>query len=235
MRIGITDCLKEDKYNLYVRWITNIEPEVEIAKLSQREKNVVDVSELDGLLLTGGGDVHPRFYGMEKHLSKTEGVDEARDAFELEIIDKALDNDIPVFGICRGMQLMNVYLGGELILDLESEGFEKHRSVKDAENVHSLTIHPHSLLREITSSAEIMVNSSHHQSVKKLGRGLMATALSPDGVTEAAEWTLKEGMPFLTLVQWHPERMIDDSVSKNLASMFLREVQHSKRMKATTL
>ncbi|MBI4428447.1 MAG: gamma-glutamyl-gamma-aminobutyrate hydrolase family protein [Ignavibacteriales bacterium] len=226
--------MKEGKYNLYVRWIQGVEPDIEILKLSHKTKNASSVSQLDGLLLTGGGDVHPRFYEKKEYLPKTEGVDEERDAFELDVIDKALDADIPIFGICRGMQVMNVYLGGELIPDLRSEGFESHTSTKDAETTHSLTIHPHSLLKEIVGNTEITVNSSHHQAARTLGRGLLATALSPDGVTEAAEWAIKEGMPFLLVVQWHPERMDEDGASRNLASFFLREVQHSKRQKATT-
>ena len=236
MRIGITDCLKEDKYKLYVRWIQTIDPDIEIVKLSHNDKNISRVSEMDGLLLTGGGDVHPRFYEMEQYLPKARGVDEQRDAFELEVIDKALGADIPVFGICRGMQVMNVYLEGGLFSDLEDEGFDTHTGRKNSETTHSITIHPHSLLKEIAQKSEVTVNSSHHQAVKNLGRGLVTTAISSDGVIEAAEWAMKEGMPFLMLVQWHPERMIkvEDDLSKNLATMFLREVQHSKRLKATT-
>ena len=235
MRIGITDCLKEDKFNFYVRWLQTIDPGVVVVKLSYKESNSHMASESDGLLLTGGGDVHPRFYGMEQYFPMTNGVDEQRDAFELEVIDKALNVDIPVFGICRGMQVMNVYLEGALIPDLEREGFERHKSQKNSEMKHSISIHAHSLLKEIAGATEITVNSSHHQAVRNLGRGLLATAISPDGVVEAAEWAMKEGMPFLILVQWHPERMIkEDLVSKNLATMFLREVQHSKRLKATT-
>jgi len=235
MRVGITDCLNDDKYDFYANWIHAIDTTVDILKLSHSEKNAEKVTELDGLLITGGGDVHPRFYTKEDHLNLTEGVNERRDEFEFDVLEKALDSEVPIFGICRGMQVMNVYLGGSLIRDLKTEGFDDHAGSKQRPIAHAVTIHPHSLLKEVAGSTEAVVNSHHHQAVNDLGRGLVASAVSLDGVVEAAEWVMKDGMPFLMLVQWHPERDKDPAnvVSKNLVSLFLREAQHSKRIKAT--
>ncbi len=235
MRVGVTDCLNDDKYGLYAKWIHAIDTTVDIVKLSYLENNAEKVTELDGLLITGGGDVHPRFYTKEDHLDLTEDVDERRDEFEFDVLEKALDSEVPIFGICRGMQVMNVCLGGSLIRDLKSEGFDDHSGSKQHPIAHAVTIHPHSLLKEVAGSTEPVVNSHHHQAVKDLGRGLVASAVSTDGVVEAAEWVMKDGMPFLLLVQWHPERDKDQTnvFSKNLASLFLREAQHSKRTKAT--
>lgn len=235
MRGGVTDCLNDDKYGLYAKWIHTIDTTVDIVKLSYGDSNAGKVNELDGLLLTGGGDVHPRFYTKENHLNLTEDVDERRDEFEFDVLEKALDSEVPIFGICRGMQVMNVYLGGSLIRDLKSEGFDDHAGNKQQAIEHAVSIHPHSLLKEVAGGTQVVVNSHHHQAVKDLGRGLVASAVSADGVVEAAELVMKDGIPFLLLVQWHPERDKDqtDVFSKNLASLFLREAQHSKRTKAT--
>jgi len=233
MRIGITDCFKEDNYQAYVDWITGSSRQAEVVKLSYVQNTPPPVAALDGLVLTGGGDVHPKHYGMEKQLGQMENVNEQRDEFEFDVIEAALDAEIPVFGICRGMQVMNVFLGGTLIADLETEGYDRHTASQTTATEHRISIHPYSLLGEIAANSEVSVNSYHHQAVGHLGRGLMAAATSSDGVIEAAEWALKERMPFLMLVQWHPERSRQDAFSKALAAVFLREVERCIRQKAT--
>jgi putative glutamine amidotransferase len=234
MRIGITDCYNEDKFKPYVDWIQSIEPGLEIETLSAPQKNAGRVAHVNGLILTGGGDVHPRYYGKQEDIRKTIGVNESRDEFEFEAIERALDAEIPIFGVCRGMQVMNVYLGGTLHTDLPSDGFEEHSSSTGPANQHPISIQPHSLLHAIARTSERAVNSHHHQAVNQPGKGLMVSARSSDGVIEAAEWVIKDGMPLLMLVQWHPERLVDNEFSKNLAAIFLREVQQTIHHKATT-
>jgi putative glutamine amidotransferase len=227
MVIGITDCLREDKFQKYVDWIRGVAPDAQVVKLSPLEKNANDLAREDGLLFTGGGDVHPKFYGMESHLPDTQGVDEARDTFEFDLIDKALDSDLPILAVCRGMQVLNVYLGGTLHVDLSKEGFNNHLSSGNRVTRHSLSVVPHSMLHAVNGSTMAEVNSYHHQAVDRLGNGLVTTSISEDGVVESVEWALKEGMPFLAGVQWHPEREKESLLSRTLAQLFVREVQHS--------
>jgi len=235
MQIGITDTLKEDKYEQYVGWIRSIDGSVDIQKLSHEIDSAREIEKLDGLLLSGGGDVHPRYYGKENQFCKTKGVNEQRDEFEFAVIKRALDADIPILGVCRGMQIMNVYLGGSLTVDLSSEGFHDHTSPADDQGmIHGISVMPHSMLYALTGTTEVEVNTFHHQAVEKLGNGLMCSAISADNVVEAGEWVMKDNMPFLMLVQWHPERLKETFFSQKLARLFLREV-HQYQLNTRTI
>ena len=187
-RIGITDNLgSERKLEHYIEWIHRTDPKIELVRLSHLLKNEDEIENLDGLLLTGGGDVHPQRYGMADALQSAKGVNELRDEFEFIIIERALGNDLPILGICRGMQLVNVYLGGSLFIDLPSAGYPGHEEETDPERRHDLSIRTDSLLWDICRCERIEVNSSHHQAVQRLGKGLMASATSSDGIVEGAE------------------------------------------------
>jgi putative glutamine amidotransferase len=123
------------------------------------------------------------------------------------------------------MQVMNVALGGTLVVDLPTDGFMEHRSRTAEPLSHPLAVVPHTLLHALAGTTGANVNSFHHQAVDVLGQGLVRSAISSDGVTEAAEWAIKDGMSFLLLVQWHPERAPGDALSQNIMKMFLREVR----------
>ncbi len=158
-----------------------------------------DPSEYGGLLLPGGWDVHPARYGKERIPGET--IDEDLDAVQFDVLEKFLDAGKPVFGICRGHQLLNVAFGGTLIQHLP--GAEKHMSLPTKEdNVHRGIIAPGSFLEGIYG-AGCVVNSSHHQGVDRLGKGFRAVMRSEDGVIEALEHA---SLPIWS-VQWHPERM----------------------------
>lgn len=235
MRIGITDTYSSTIEN-YIEWIHRIDPTIEMVRLSYRLNNVDAVNEVDALILTGGDDVHPKYYGKPELISQTEGVDLQRDEFEFAVIRKALEADLPILAICRRMQVLNVALEGTLIVDLPSTGYEDHSKNGEEDRCHPLEKVPHTMLEMVTGAAEHDVNSNHHQAVDELGRGLMACAYSPDGVIEAFEWALKDRMPFLLGVQWHPERMkdVENPLSRNIAEYFLREVQISINQEKTT-
>lgn len=236
LRIGITDTLKPNLAN-YTEWLKRSDASLEFIVLSHVQRNVEAVDVIDGLVLTGGGDVDPIYFGITDPLSKSRDVNVSRDEFEFYVIERALDRNLPILGICRGMQVMNVYLGGTLILDLPSAGFDEHAQPGMNEAVHQLTTEPDSLLREMTGESVLGANSSHHQAVKELGRGLMASAYSSDGVIEGAEWILKDRTPFLLLVQWHPERLAPENfvaASKSLAERFIKEVHRYKAKSSTT-
>jgi len=228
LRIAITDNLRpKHLFNNYVKWLREVDPAIEFVKLSYHLDNASELSSCHGLLLTGGGDVHPKFYGKPDRIAETEEVNERRDEFEFAVIDRALELELPTLGICRGMQIMNVYLEGTLHVDVPTAGFLEHAETNGQENRHSIQVAPETLLRSITAQASLTVNSIHHQSIENLGKGLMVSATSPDGVIEAAEWIMKDRMPFLLLVQWHPERMkdFDNPASGKIAEDFLQRVQ----------
>ena len=236
MRIGITDTFKPS-LAFYTEWLAKIDRSLEFVVLSYVQQNADRMESLDGLVLTGGGDVDPRYYGAEDPLGKAKDVNASRDEFEFNVIERALDLNIPILGICRGMQVMNVYLGGTLIPDLPSAGYENHAKNKEYKPDHRVVVQQDTRLHSLTRERELMVNSSHHQAVGKLGNGLQATATSPDGVVEGAEWSEESRTPFLLLVQWHPERMesaVHTAASRALASGFLEYLNHRTTIKIPT-
>jgi putative glutamine amidotransferase len=231
MKIGITDTLNGDYYENYEKWIRSADSDVEVVKLSLDSGTSGEFENLSGLVLSGGGDVDPCLYHKQDDLAKAKGVDTRRDSFEFGLLDRALDIDLPLLGICRGMQLMNVYLGGSLVTDLVSSRFEDHDAPENEMKEHPVSFVPSTLMSALTGVAESNVNSYHHQSIDRLGRGLMITAVSHDGVPEASEWSLKDGMPFLLLTQWHPERVPQNLLSEKIARLFLREANIYKKNK----
>ena len=159
----------------------------------------------DGLLLTGGDDVDPALYGEAPH--PTFDVSEpGRDALEIDLVRRALEADLPVLAICRGLQVLNVALGGTLIQDIPSEpgSLLPHDAEGPATTLaHTVTVTPGSCLAALVGADGVRaVNSRHHQAVRALGHGLVATAVSPDGLIEAAEVPAAR---FCVGVQWHPE------------------------------
>ncbi len=228
MNIGITDTLNK-KFDFYVAWLRKVARDAEIIKLSPEEKNTRDLKKCDGLILTGGHDIHPRFYGREDYMKllEKEDVNEKRDEFEFKIIQEALKANMPILGICRGMQVFNVAMGGSMIPDVKSEGYHEHAKTKDGKDRrHKITIEKETTLHWIVETTKGEVNSAHHQAVDAIGSGLKVTARSPDGIVEGLEWADSESKPFLQLVQWHPERMSDfqNPCSKNLLEHFVLAV-----------
>jgi putative glutamine amidotransferase len=169
-----------------------------------------------GLVLTGGEDIHPASYGEAPH-AKLEETDQSRDAVELALYRAARERQLPVLAICRGIQLVNVAMGGTLYQDLPSE----HPSTVDhvdPKGRHALRVESGSRLAQAVGSPS-SVNSRHHQAVKRLGEGLRAVAWAEDGVIEGAE-LVNGDRSWLLAVQWHPE----DDVEAGLFAAFARAV-----------
>ncbi|HEX2912707.1 MAG TPA: gamma-glutamyl-gamma-aminobutyrate hydrolase family protein [Chloroflexia bacterium] len=166
---------------------------------------------LDGLLLTGGGDVDPSYYNEPVTGTETDGIQPARDSSELLLARWALADNLPVLGICRGHQVLNVALGGTLYQDIPSDMPESpvdHRGSTYTEDrgllTHSISIAPGCKLSAIFGTDELQVNSLHHQGVKQAAEGLRVVATSPDGIAEALESPAHD---WVLSVQWHPEEL----------------------------
>lgn len=174
---------------------------------------------LDAVLLPGGPDVDPSVYGQEKH--STTRIDAPRDAIELPLARWAAADDLPMFGICRGHQVINVALGGSLIQDLPSQRELVH-DIPDGQPrstiLHAVTVEPNSKLASILGEAEVPVNSLHHQAVDQIAPGMVITAYSPDGIIEATEMPDKR---FAVSVQWHPEDLTHEPTMRRLFEAFV--------------
>jgi putative glutamine amidotransferase len=183
---------------------------------------------LDAVFLPGGADIDPVSYGTEPHPA-CDRTDRERDRVELALARWALEDDKPVLGVCRGMQLINVAAGGTLYQDLAEQlpGSIKHDyfPFRGATYTRDFLAHPVRVsegtrLARLLGAGELKVNSMHHQGVKELGRGLVATAEAPDGLVEAFEGTDDDG--YLVAVQWHPEALTDaDSRPRELFADFI--------------
>jgi putative glutamine amidotransferase len=165
---------------------------------------------LDAVLLPGGPDIDPAYYGADRH--PTTKVDPARDAIEVPLARWAVEDDLPLFGICRGHQVINVALGGKLIQDIPSEiettdiPHDMPRHLSRDSRLHGVDIAPDSKLGAIMGSPHVAVNSLHHQAVSEVAPGMRITAYSPDGLVEATE---VPGKSFALSVQWHPEDLYE--------------------------
>ncbi len=231
MKIGITkNTRNEDTFNAYKGWLLRFNPVIEFHDLRFEQNQPDEIERCDGLLLTGGGDVHPNAFRKGDGIAQTEGSDERRDNFEFKVIEKALAQKMPVLGVCRGMQSLNVYLGGSLYLDLVSGGFARHHEEDGKERRHEIIIEEGTRLAALNGKKGGDVNSFHHQGIERVGTGLAVSARSGDGVIEAMEWANKNAAPFLLLVQWHPERMKDthNPLTEKIGRIFLEEINKHK-------
>ena len=227
MRIALTlgrDASKEEK-NDYVRAL--MEAGFRRDEIVVLPPGAKPEGSFDGVVLGGGLDVDPARYGVRGAPHPSVELDPDRDATDLAVFEKARREEVPVLGICRGMQLVNVALGGTLHQDIASEHPsevvhnvpEKHPERRD----HKVQVKPGTRLSDIARAPEIQVNSRHHQAVEKLAPGLRVAAVAPDGLIEAFE---SRGL-WLLAVQWHPENLVRDEPSRRIFAEFARAVRDS--------
>ncbi len=187
------------------------------------------LSRLDGVVFSGGGDIETGFYQEEDH-PQVSGVDADRDRAELLVLEKVIDEGKPFLGICRGLQLINVGLGGTLYADIADQipGAAKHDFYTDWERdylAHPVEVNPESRLAGIIGGGRSEVNSLHHQAIRKLAPDLVATACSPDGIVEAVELP---DHPFGLAVQWHPEWLTAHHAMRALFAAFTQAANGRK-------
>lgn len=185
------------------------------------------VERIDGLLLSGGADIEARYFG-ESNLKGLTDIIPERDTYDFLLLKIASDRQLPIFGICRGMQLMNVAFGGSLWQDIPSQypiNTVTHNVLTDKEKpVHGVKIENDSVLSVISGCAETGVNSRHHQAVKQIAPGFRVSATATDGIIEAIE-----AFPLYRMlgVQWHPENMATDGDNKQMQQFFRRLVDEA--------
>lgn len=209
--IGITRCSRLDDY---VASIEGSGARARVLEVSESPRALIGV--IDGLLLTGGGDIDPVLYGEERHESVRD-AEPGRDEFEIDLARRAMDADLPLLAICRGSQVLNVAAGGTLVQDIPSapdfrlqpeatqiaHGIEQPKDhVAHAIRVSAGSVLARGLGAAVDASHTCRVNSRHHQSVGRIGRSLVASATASDGVVEAIE---SPAARFCIGVQWHPE------------------------------
>lgn len=186
----------------------------------------------NGLLLTGGEDVFPGNYGKIDDTARCGTFDRYRDSLEFALIDNAISSKMPVFGVCRGEQILNVSQGGTLFIDIPTDydTIVRHANPDWSRAYHSVRLVNNSMIFDICGgNMEGDVVTSHHQGIGKLGKGLRISAYAKDNFPEAIEWADTTGHAFLMAVQWHPEAMDTlHPLSAPLAIKFLREAANFK-------
>jgi putative glutamine amidotransferase len=182
----------------------------------------------DGIILSGGEDVDPQFYGEDPHPQLGPPITE-RDKVEIAIVKYALEYNIPLLAICRGIQILNVALGGTLIQDIPSqvkEPIQHSQIVNRSRDTHWVNIENDSKLFQLLGSLQVRVNSLHHQSIDKIASELRVVARSSDGVVEAVEYV--HPSTFTVGVQWHPESMA--STNAQMSNLFAELIKSSMRV-----
>ena len=214
LRIGMSN--SGEKNDRYMDYMTKL-PDVKIKVIGEGTESLLE--SCDGLLLTGGGDVAPELYGDWP--DETAHVDSARDGSEFKLIDLATKQRMPILGICRGLQVLNVYFGGTLVLDLEKYYGRKHEALsKNEDRYHGVRLSEGSHLKDFIRQETGEVNSAHHQAADRIGSGLRVAARAEDGTVEAIEGN--DDLPSrIVSVQWHPERIqFDNPFSRGVRDLF---------------
>ncbi len=186
------------------------------------------LTHIDGIVFSGGTDIDPKYYGKD-NVGKSKGIVDFLDECEELYIKLSVEKDIPILGICRGMQALNVFCGGSLYQDISSEYETKtiHSLEKPEVAFHNVNIPDGTLLSDMIGSGQYRINSYHHQAVKNIAPYFSVAAISEDGIIEAIYHNNKR---FVLGVQWHPERDHSEvSVNKNILIKFIEKCVELRR------
>jgi putative glutamine amidotransferase len=236
--IAISKGKPDQYYGAYTEWLKATDSTIKVVDLYHLPiDSALEMLDLcSGLLLTGGPDIHPGFYGRPQDtVLCNDGIDGKRDTLELMLIGKALESEIPILGICRGLQVLNVALGGTLYADIPSavQGVIEHRCVDKNECFHDITVIEGSRLHQVSQQLHGNVNSNHHQGISTIADNLKAVAMTSDGIIEAVQWEYPDNKAYLMAVQWHPERMeYGNPYSLPIALSFIKAAYRAEQLKA---
>jgi len=234
--IAISKGAPAEYYGAYGKWLEAADSSVVWIDMYHMslDSALTIFKSCDGLLVSGGPDVFPGRYGKAKDTIRCGDIDYKRDTLELALIERALNKKMPIFGVCRGLQILNVALGGSLIVDIPSD-FDTtivHRAADVYGCLHPMQVSDNFLLKQVSGIETGEVNSSHHQAIDRLADGLVISAFAPDELPEAIEWEDPSGKSYLMAVQWHPERLdFENELSGKLALHFLDHIKqyHTNR------
>jgi putative glutamine amidotransferase len=240
MKIGLTYTGYGEKHENYVKWLKGNNAGITVIKLSAEGDREL-IKQCDALVLSGGIDISPEFYGGASVYPKQPrgGWKRERDVFERECFEFAMECAMPVLGVCRGLQLINVLLKGTLVQDLGEKGDATHEWLNDDKR-HPVELEEGSLLHAIAGEKSGEANSAHHQAIARLGEGLAVNCRAEDGIIEGIEWAEPAGKPFMIAVQWHPERMFvnqfpDRRLYATIRDRFIAETENNRdQMKRRT-
>lgn len=186
---------------------------------------------IDGILLTGGGDVNPLLFG-EEPITENGEISPLRDDFEFALCQWAISKKIPILGVCRGMQILALCCGGSIYQDIYTQTNTNIKHMQKAprfQGTHTIDIAQGSILYDIAQQKSCIVNTFHHQSVKQAGEQFLVSAKSKDGLIEAIE---HKTLPFAVGVQWHPEVMTEDVIQQKLFQTLIQKAAlHKRRLK----
>jgi putative glutamine amidotransferase len=235
VKIAFSKGSPETSYAHYYSWIHHFDSTV-VCQDMYAAMSIDSAMKLfkgcSGLLLTGGTDVYPGLYGKAYDTARCWPIDYRLDSLEITLIDSAIAWGMPILGICRGHQMLNVALGGSLIVDIpEDFGTSiSHRCQDFTTCFHTVAIDTGSLLFSISGADSGQVNSAHHQAAEVMAPALKAVAFTSDGLKESEQWKDPAGKNFLLGVQWHPERLDPENpLSGPIAVRFLEECRRYAR------
>ncbi|MDR0697669.1 MAG: gamma-glutamyl-gamma-aminobutyrate hydrolase family protein [Tannerella sp.] len=239
--IGLSDIYRNGGSSVprsYVDAVLSVDGIPVIVPLMYEEDKIVELlKSLDGIIFTGGEDFAPSYYN-ETPIPHVNKINASRDMFDIKLLHLAVEHGIPVLGICRGLQLINIAYGGSLYQDLEIQYPDKsirHRqTLPKEEPSHAVIVEDDAVFAGIVGERVLMVNSSHHQAIKKLAKGFRVAGTSPDKVVEVIEKV--DSAHWIVGVQFHPEVMVDNSLSmRRIFKSFVGEAARLKSKKQQTL
>lgn len=232
LRLALSKGKGSESYEKYSKWLRHFDSTAEFIDLYHMDvsRAVSLIDSVDGLVLTGGPDVHPFYFGRPQDSAMCD-IDAHRDTLEFKIIMAALNKKLPILAICRGEQMINVALGGDLIVDIPKYFSTKviHKCEDSQHCYHYVNIDTASYLYSFLQIKRDTVTSNHHQAVGRPANDLKAVAWDDYGLIEALEWKHPDNRSFLIAVQWHPEKMdFNNPISSKTALRFLEVVKKQK-------